>query len=166
MLENSIVSTHAGTIAYWPPEQFSEHITKYDTRADVWSIGITLLEVILAKLPYKLAKIHTPPGPSSVWDCEQVDMNETFLPQLIMNTCLATIIKNFIKFQGYSSELCDLLEKCTEKFENRAKFEELMETQLYHQYKKLKNEDFAQLIAKYVKAKKSEATKSFVLHLT
>lgn len=49
-LENSCVSTNAGTVRYWPPERFSG--CQYDARSDVWSLGISMVEIILGELPY------------------------------------------------------------------------------------------------------------------
>lgn len=50
-VENSVASTQAGTLAYWPPERFLPGF-RYDIRGDVWSLGITLMETILGQLPY------------------------------------------------------------------------------------------------------------------
>ena len=47
-----MASSFVVTIAYWPPERFNYANTKYDIRADVWSLGITLMEIILGRLPY------------------------------------------------------------------------------------------------------------------
>jgi serine/threonine protein kinase len=58
ILDNSLASTNVGTTAYWPPERFSHGLFKYDIRADVWSLGITVLEVILGKLPYVFNDQH------------------------------------------------------------------------------------------------------------
>jgi len=42
-----------GTFAYWPPERF-QSVERYDSKCDIWSYGITLLELLYRKLPYKL----------------------------------------------------------------------------------------------------------------
>src|SRR3569623_277504 len=52
---DSLASSTVGTIWYWPPERFDKNnIAPYDIRADVWSLGITLLETVCGKLPYEL----------------------------------------------------------------------------------------------------------------
>ena len=33
-----------GTLLYWPPERFDGE--PYDERTDVWSLGITLVEIV------------------------------------------------------------------------------------------------------------------------
>ena len=40
---DSLASSTVGTPWYWPPERFDNNIAHYDIRADVWSLGITLL---------------------------------------------------------------------------------------------------------------------------
>ena len=52
ILDDSTGSTHVGTVAYWPPERFTDSGLRYDFRAEIWSLGITILEFILGKLPY------------------------------------------------------------------------------------------------------------------
>uniref|UniRef100_A0A914ELV6 mitogen-activated protein kinase kinase n=1 Tax=Acrobeloides nanus TaxID=290746 RepID=A0A914ELV6_9BILA len=47
-------STLKGTPQYWPPECWDNNgETEYDERRDIWSIGITVLELIYGNSPYK-----------------------------------------------------------------------------------------------------------------
>ncbi|KAF8600431.1 Pkinase-domain-containing protein, partial [Ceratobasidium sp. AG-I] len=50
VLEASLASTFTGTSWYMAPERISGHT--YSIRADVWSLGITFLELALHRFPY------------------------------------------------------------------------------------------------------------------
>lgn len=51
-LIDSLASTSSlGCTAYLSPERIQR--TKYDVRADVWSLGITLIELAMCEYPYQ-----------------------------------------------------------------------------------------------------------------
>ena len=60
LIKTSGMSTKIGTQFYLAPEVFNEE--KYSAKADVWSFGITLLELSLGKRIYSLFKGITPPA--------------------------------------------------------------------------------------------------------
>lgn len=43
----------AGCVAYLAPERIDPNRSEYDIRADVWSLGITLVELATGKFPYQ-----------------------------------------------------------------------------------------------------------------
>lgn len=49
-LINSVANTFVGTSAYMSPERIQGG--KYSVQSDVWSVGITLMELILGKFPF------------------------------------------------------------------------------------------------------------------
>jgi serine/threonine protein kinase len=53
LYESDLAVSKVGTIAYWPPERFLHSEMGYDTSTDIWSLGITLLELIFGYLPYE-----------------------------------------------------------------------------------------------------------------
>lgn len=52
--EESHATTFVGTLGYLPPERLllKNAECSYDERSDVWSLGITLIELIMGHLPY------------------------------------------------------------------------------------------------------------------
>lgn len=52
----SLATSRVGMMAYWPPEHFDVLVTEerpsYDVRADVWSLGVTFLEIAYGRIPY------------------------------------------------------------------------------------------------------------------
>jgi mitogen-activated protein kinase kinase 3 len=91
IMENSFASSNVGTLAYWPPEHFIRLHRKYDFRSDVWSLGITLMEVILGKLPYLIEnnpEINNRDG--------QFYANEIIITQYITHANLPIIIDEHI----------------------------------------------------------------------
>jgi serine/threonine protein kinase len=151
MLENSLATTHVGTIAYWPPEHFTKRNSKYDNRSDVWSLGITLMEIILGQLPY--LKLNDSPNLH-----DENFVQSYALQQLIESTNFLVIIENCIRTKGYSPELCDLLKKCTEKLELRLKLKQLTETMIYKEYRNVDAEDISKIISMFIRTNRKSQT--------
>lgn len=129
ILEQSLASTYVGTMAYWPPEHFQTNREKYDSRSDVWSFGITLMETLLGKLPYM-----------DQTNSESVIPIHTFaLEKYVTETDYYGMIDELIG-QSYSRELCEFLKFCLVKdVEKRAKIGALCQTIFYGKYKKTFN---------------------------
>ena len=60
LMKTSGVSTKSGTPYYLAYEVFYED--KYHTSADIWSLGITFLEMLLGERIYNLVKGMEPPS--------------------------------------------------------------------------------------------------------
>ena len=50
MEKNQLLQTGCGTIAYMAPEIMCQ--SKYDSKADIWSLGVILYECMMGKLPF------------------------------------------------------------------------------------------------------------------
>ena len=135
ILDNSLASSHVGTIAYWPPERFNYAHTKYDVRADVWSLGITLMEIILGRLPYLHHNRH---------EGHHGDYGFV-IQQYIVKTSFVEIIEKYIR-PKYSPVLCETLELCTRTLEERPKLEFLESTQFYQQSQSIEKEEIANIL--------------------
>ena len=115
---DSLASSTVGTIWYWPPERFDQNnIAPYDIRADVWSLGITLLETVYGRNPYELQ-----------------DDNFSMAQTAIVNANIEELIEKVYASQ-YSSHLIEFTIKCLNNYENRAKFIQLQNTKFYEKYK-------------------------------
>ncbi|XP_037889855.1 dual specificity mitogen-activated protein kinase kinase hemipterous-like isoform X2 [Glossina fuscipes] len=53
LVDSKAVTRSAGCAAYMAPERIDPKKPKYDIRADVWSLGITLVELATARSPYE-----------------------------------------------------------------------------------------------------------------
>jgi serine/threonine protein kinase len=125
VLDNSLASSDVGTSVYWPPERFTKGL--YDIRSEIWSLGITLIELILGKLPYTINEVIS-------------------LHAIISSTNFEEII--CIKMKPFYSEvLCDLLKQCTNKVEERPKLEDLMLSRFYKECNDLSQDQIAQFFS-------------------
>ncbi|KOB63456.1 hypothetical protein PFHG_05240 [Plasmodium falciparum HB3] len=102
-LKNSDQSKElVGTIYYISPEILMR--TNYDCSSDIWSLGITIYEIVLCTLPWK--------------------RNQSF------ENYIKTIINSSPKInitEGYSKHLCYFVEKCLQKKpENRGNVKDLL----------------------------------------
>ena len=50
-MENSLALSHVGTMTYMAPERIESH-DAYTIHADVWSLGLTVLELAIGYYPY------------------------------------------------------------------------------------------------------------------
>ncbi|KAI6658646.1 Dual specificity mitogen-activated protein kinase kinase 7-like [Oopsacas minuta] len=56
LVESCVETRGAGPIAYISPERLDIDMKEYDVRADVWSLGISVIELLTGKLPYSHCK--------------------------------------------------------------------------------------------------------------
>lgn len=134
ILENSLASTQVGTIAYWAPEILDFKTPKYNSRADIWSFGITLLEAIFGKLPYLTSM--------------DMDFDQLSLLSSILNFDYHEMIESSLK-NNYSQDLNDFLSKCVAKIENRFTFFKLLDDVFYQRYKDSTNDQIAEAFIRY-----------------
>uniref|UniRef100_A0A1I7XZY7 mitogen-activated protein kinase kinase n=1 Tax=Steinernema glaseri TaxID=37863 RepID=A0A1I7XZY7_9BILA len=117
-LVQSRADTKAGCIAYMSPERITSK-SGYDIRADVWSLGITLVELASGAHPY-------------------ADFSVEF-------EVLSGIVENeppkLSTKDGFSPLFCDFVAQCLQKECNmRPKYKDLMKHDFFHLYER-KNVD-------------------------
>ncbi|XP_059352999.1 dual specificity mitogen-activated protein kinase kinase hemipterous-like isoform X1 [Daphnia carinata] len=119
-LEDSKAKTRsAGCAAYMAPERIEPPDPShpdYDIRADVWSLGITLVEMATGNSPYR--------------DC-QTDFE-----------VLARVVRDdpplLSQSQGFSPELCSFVRDClTKNYKHRPKYKKLLEHPFIKKYEAL-----------------------------
>ena len=108
-----------GTLLYLPPERFG--CEPYDERTDVWSLGITLVEIVYGDI-YHLYNIKEVQKDSFV---EVMNRIKTANGDEIMSRCFS---------ESYSADLCDFVKCCLNELNSRPKYQELMETGLYKSF--------------------------------
>jgi len=116
LVESQAKSRQAGCAAYMAPERIDPPDPQkplYDIRADVWSLGITLVEMALGRFPYQncktdfevLSRIVQDPPPSLPSDGE------------------------------FSAEFCDFIVVCLSKdYKKRPKYKKLLEHAFIKKY--------------------------------
>ena len=107
-----------GTMLYLPPERFGGE--PYDERTDVWSLGITLVEVVYGDI-YNLYNIKE-------FQQDVVEVMNTIKKangNEIMSRCFS---------KSYSADLCDFVKSCLNELNSRPKYQKLMETGLYKSF--------------------------------
>jgi len=129
ILINSLVNSCVGTMFYMAPERLGEPAgTPYDARSDVWSLGITLLEIAIGKIPYDFGKF------------------KLFEAMSIIKKSPAPTLP---EGNPYSRDLNRFLSKCLKKnVEDRPRHTELMEDAFYVQHQQ--REDASQITADFV----------------
>jgi serine/threonine protein kinase len=111
-------SVGRGTLLYLPPERFG--CEPYDERTDVWSLGITLVEIIYGDI-YNLYKVKE-------FQQDLVEVMNTIKTangDEIMSRCFS---------ESYSADLCDFVKSCLNELNSRPNYEKLMETGLYKSF--------------------------------
>lgn len=145
IVENSLASSYGGTEIYLPPEVYILNKEKnatppYNCSRDVWSLGITLLELIYGRLPY------------------QIDPNNPFfqgkIPDVIITTNISALIENCLETHKISQKTADFLKGCLEKEpSNRSKPEGLLNTEFYRHFQKNSNRDYISRQINYVQVR-------------
>jgi serine/threonine protein kinase len=131
--KEKLIITLLGELAYWPPERFEHEKTKFDVRADIWSLGITLIELVTGSVPYRDRKGSIP-------------NNIILLQNLIVNLDTNKTVDD--KFEGYTEGTKDFVKTCLKKVGERPKYLELMATQFYKFCEKMELEKVVQILLK------------------
>ena len=127
------IFTILGSLSYWPPERFEHEKAKFDVRADIWSIGITLIELVTGSVPYKDKRGNIP-------------NNIILLQNLIVNLNTNKTVEE--AFIGYTEGTKDFVKSCLKKVEKRPKYDDLMATQFYQSCEKMELKKIVQILLK------------------
>ena len=95
-------------------------------------------------------------------ECTRNDKSTVFLFHPVN---LNEFIENYVKTKGYSQDLCQLLCKCTEKFDNRLKLDHLKDEIFFKKFENMPNEKVGQIIKRFVKNRKRQCSE-FSLYIT
>ncbi|CAD6185086.1 unnamed protein product [Caenorhabditis auriculariae] len=114
-LQDSVAqSRDVGCRPYMAPERLAPNCEGYDVKSDVWSLGISMLEVANGRYPY--------PGLTEAPIFAQIQMIVYGDPPLLTNT-------------GLSTDMCNFIMSCTIKERaQRADFNQLKNTGIYRRY--------------------------------
>ena len=107
-------------LQYLPPERFEDDQPPYDDRTDVWSLGITLVEIAYGDIPY---------------DVKGLRPNEDYakIMNIIKNANGEEIMSRCFN-EGYSDNLRYFVKSCLNELSSRPKYQELIETNLYKSF--------------------------------
>ncbi|XP_055906555.1 dual specificity mitogen-activated protein kinase kinase hemipterous isoform X2 [Eupeodes corollae] len=106
LVDSKANTRSAGCAAYMAPERIDPKKPKYDIRADVWSLGITLVELATARSPYE-------------------GCNTDFE---VLTKVLDSEPPSLPRDKGFSPEFHDFVTKClTKNHQERPKYPELLE---------------------------------------
>mgnify|MGYP003449268990 FL=1 len=106
LVDSKAKTRSAGCAAYMAPERIDPKKPEYDIRADVWSLGITLVELATNAYPYK--------------DCK-TDFE-------VLTKVLDSDPPCLPDDQGFSEEFKDFVKRClTKDFRYRPKYDQLLE---------------------------------------
>lgn len=118
LVDSKAKTRSAGCAAYMAPERIDPKKPEYDIRADVWSLGITLVELATGAYPYK--------------DCK-TDFE-------VLTKVLDSDPPALPEDAGFSSDFKDFVKKClTKDYRHRPKYLQLLEHPFlnYHESKRV-----------------------------
>uniref|UniRef100_A0A914ESH1 mitogen-activated protein kinase kinase n=1 Tax=Acrobeloides nanus TaxID=290746 RepID=A0A914ESH1_9BILA len=134
ILQDSLSSTFAGSLCYWPPERFDIEKSKYDTCPDIWGLGITLVEIVSGSVPYKDKRGRMP-------------QNIILLQNLILQLDTPKLVKETFQEDSFSNVTREFVQLCLNRVPDRPKYSKLQETAFYKQYGVIKNKDRNEKVA-------------------
>lgn len=102
---------------YIPPERVNSDQKPYDERTDIWSLGITLVEIVYGDIPYNDKEF----GPADNLG-QIINAIQNANGDKIMNQCFS---------EKYSKELRSFTRDCLKELSSRPRYSELMERMLY-----------------------------------
>lgn len=115
LVDSNAKTRSAGCAAYMAPERIDPAKSRYDIRADVWSLGITLVELATALFPYRGCKT----------DFE------------VLTKVLTSSPPRLPEDQSFSPEFRDFVQRCLQKdYEARPKYPELLKHRFLQQAEK------------------------------
>uniref|UniRef100_A0A914E650 mitogen-activated protein kinase kinase n=1 Tax=Acrobeloides nanus TaxID=290746 RepID=A0A914E650_9BILA len=121
LLENNLATSIVGTVAYWPPERMKGK-RAYDSRSDIWSLGITLAELIYGRLPFE------DESGNELDNCVMVMC-------YIMSLNTAELVHKCFSKTNCSYEYArDFVASCLGQCEDRPNYEDLLKTAFYRRY--------------------------------
>uniref|UniRef100_A0A914CXV3 mitogen-activated protein kinase kinase n=1 Tax=Acrobeloides nanus TaxID=290746 RepID=A0A914CXV3_9BILA len=132
-LIDSLASTFVGTVDYWPPERFSDVDLPYDIRSDIWSFGITMLEIANGAYPFT-----NKDGKRS---------SHLHVPNTITTTNMYELIHRCLT-ENYSMNFCEFVYHCVLELDVRPKtYDALMKRPFYVEHMSKKKEESAYMIS-------------------
>lgn len=106
LIDSKAKTRSAGCAAYMAPERIDPNKPEYDIRADVWSLGITLVELATGAYPYK--------------DCK-TDFE-------VLTKVLDSEPPSLPEDAGFSDEFRDFVKQClTKDYKQRPKYMQLLD---------------------------------------
>ena len=104
LIDSKASTMSTGCAAYLAPERICTGCSEYDVRADVWSLGVTLLQLALGRFPYRGK------NPFEI----MIAVKEEPAPKLQST-------------DGFTEEFCDFVNSCLQKdVKERPKYRELL----------------------------------------
>lgn len=110
---------------------------KCDVRADIWSLGIVLVELVLGTVPYKDSKGNIP-------------NNIILLQNQIINLKAKELVDSTFLIPTYSEEVREFVRLCLQDIEFRPKYDELQATAFYQRYGLMVNEERCKIISAWL----------------
>lgn len=139
-----MATTFDGTLAYWPPERFEPEYDKFDVRADIWSFGITLVEIVLGRLPYQDKNGRAP-------------NNIILLQHLILHLQTEGLIEKTFSQSDFSCDIREFVGLCLRQVLQRPKIDRLKETRFFKTYASKSQEERNTIVADWLKPLDVEA---------
>lgn len=93
-LVNSIADTFVGTSTYMAPERIQGE--KYTVKSDVWSFGLTIMELAIGKFPFASADDLEDGEPAGILDLLQQIVHEP-APRLPKSDAFPSILEDMIQ---------------------------------------------------------------------
>lgn len=92
-LEGSVAETFVGTGTYMAPERIQG--SPYTVKSDVWSVGLSLMELAIGKFPFNSDNADEPGGPQGILDLLQQIVLEP-APKLPKSDAFPSILEDMI----------------------------------------------------------------------
>jgi serine/threonine protein kinase len=115
-----MASSFKCTLQYLPPERFEDEQPLYDDRTDVWSLGITLVEIVFGDTPYNVKGFRLNEDYAKIMNIIKNANGDE-----IMSRCFG---------EDYSDDLRYFVKSCLNELSSRPRYQELIETNLYKSF--------------------------------
>ncbi len=93
-LVNSVADTFVGTSTYMAPERIQGE--KYTVKSDVWSFGLTIMELAIGKFPFESEHLSEDGAPAGILDLLQQIVHEP-APKLPKSDAFPQILEDMIQ---------------------------------------------------------------------